>query len=108
MPSLNTLADIFPVTRKISGPKRWRRALAAHPPGATPEQFPDALEALAAENTLPSYLPDLARLEWAYQQAAAASVPTLPQSGPGIVNPTLELVRCDWRNLPRLLTGTGK
>ena len=23
------------------------------------------------------------------------------------MNPTLELVRCDWRNLPQLLTGTG-
>ena len=83
MPNLNTLAGIFPVTRKISGPKGWRRALAAHPPGATPAQFPDTLETLAARDTLPPYLPDLARVEWAYHQAAAEPAPALPSSGPG-------------------------
>ncbi|HSO72565.1 MAG TPA: thio(seleno)oxazole modification radical SAM maturase SbtM, partial [Thermodesulfobacteriota bacterium] len=57
--------------------------------------------------SLPPYLPDLARLEWAYHQAAAAPAPALPQSGPGFVNPTLDLVRCGWRSLPQLLTGTG-
>jgi selenobiotic family peptide radical SAM maturase len=107
MPSLNTLADIFPVTRKISGPKRWRRALAAHPPGATPAQFPDALETLAARDTLPPFLPDLARVEWAHNQVVAEPKPALPRSGPGIVNPTLELVQCHWRNLTLLVTGAG-
>ncbi len=59
------------------------------------------------KKNLPPYLPDLARLEWTYYQVGAEPVPALPLAGPGFVNPTLELVRCGWRNLPQLLTGRG-
>ena len=81
--------------------------MAAHPPGDPPAQFPDTLQALMIKKNLPPYLPDLARLEWTYYQVGAEPVPALPLAGPGFVNPTLELVRCDWRNLPQLLTGRG-
>ena len=100
-------ARIFPISRKILDPARWRQALAAHPPGDTPAQFPDTLQALAVKKNLPPYLPDLARLEWTYYQVGAEPVPVLPHTGSGFVNPTLELIRCNWRNLPQLLSGRG-
>jgi selenobiotic family peptide radical SAM maturase len=107
MSSRNKPAGIFPVTRRMLGPARWRRILAARPPGSGPERFPETLQTLIVEKKLPPYLLDLVRLEWAYHQVGAEPAPALPASGPGLVNPTLELVRCDWRNLPRLLTGGG-
>ena len=107
MSSRNKPAGIFPVTRRILGPARWRRILAARPPGSGPERFPETLQTLIVEKKLPPYLPDLARLEWAYHQVGAEPAPALPVSGPGFVNPTLELVRCGWRHLPRLLSGGG-
>ncbi len=107
MSSRNKPAGIFPVTRRILGPTRWRRILAARPPGSGPERFPETLQTLIVEKKLPPYLPDLARLEWAYHQVGAEPAPALPASGPGFVNPTLELVRCGWRHLPRLLSGGG-
>ena len=99
------LARIFPVCREILGSTRWRRTVAAHPAGESPEHFPNTLESLAAAGKLQPYLPDLARLEWTFHQVAAAAAPSLPQAGPGILNPTLELVPCGWRNLPQLLAG---
>ena len=60
-----------------------------------------------ARDTLPPYLPDLARIEWAHYQVVAEPNPALPRSGPGIVNPSLELVQCHWRNLTLLVTGAG-
>ena len=107
MSSRSALNKIFPVTRKILGPAGWRQALAAHPPGAAPTQFPGTLEALAPTSTLPPYLPDLARVELARHQAAAQPAPTRPPAGSGLVNPTLELVQCHWRNLPRLIAEAG-
>jgi selenobiotic family peptide radical SAM maturase len=97
------LARIFPVVRKMLGPARWRQALAARSPGESPEHFPEILQTLLSRKNLPLYLPDLARLEWAIHQAEAEVTPSLPQAGPGVVNPTVELVQCDWQNLPHLL-----
>ncbi len=106
MTSRIQLFRIFLVSREILGPATWRRAVSAHA-GESPEHFPDTLETLAARGKLPPYIPDLARLEWAHHQVAAATVPSRPQAGPGVVNPTLEVVPCHWRNLPELLAGRG-
>jgi selenobiotic family peptide radical SAM maturase len=107
MSSRTKPARLFPVSRKILGLSRWRRALAARPPDETLERFPDTLKTLAGKKNLPPYLPDLARLEWTYYQVGAEPAPIRPQSGPGFVNPTLELIRCTWQNLPQLWSGRG-
>jgi selenobiotic family peptide radical SAM maturase len=107
MPARSALHKFFPVTHQISGPRGWRRAQAAHPPGAPPDQFPDTLATLIAANSLLPYLPDLARLEWTRHQVYAAPTPVRPSNGSDIVNPTLELVQCHWRHLPKLLTGAA-
>jgi selenobiotic family peptide radical SAM maturase len=101
------LARIFPVCQELLGSTRWRRIVAAHSAGKSPDHFPSTLESLAAAGKLQPHLPDLARLEWTFHQVAAAAAPSLPQAGPGILNPTLELVPCGWRNLPQLLAGKG-
>lgn len=100
----NTLAEIFPVAKRLLGPTNWRKAVAAHPPEESPERFPDTLESLSAQGigVLP-YIPDLARLEWIRHRVGGLEVPILPQGGPPILNPTLELAPCHWHNLPHLL-----
>ena len=97
-------ANIFPVCREILSSESWCRAVALHPPGEPWERFPDTLERLTDGGDLPPYIPDLARLEWTYCQVTERARPTPPLKGPAILNPTLELVSCRWRNLPQLLS----
>lgn len=103
----STFAKIFPVCRELLGLASWRQAVAAHPPGEAPARFPDTLEGLVGGvNHLP-YIPDLARLEWTHWRVAELDAPLSPLEGLGVLNPTLELVPCRWRNLPQLLSTRG-
>lgn len=96
-------AKIFPVSRRVMGPRRWRRAVAASSPDEPLERFPDTLECLVAQGVLPPYVPDLACLEWTHHHVEKQEVPASPDEGSAILNPTLELVPCRWHNLPQLL-----
>lgn len=55
---------------------------------------------------VPSFLPDLARLERALNEVGSADVPRPVRSDAYVVNPSLELVRVSWRGLLSL-SGSG-
>ena len=103
MASKTIFAKIFPVSRQVIGLNFWRRSLAAFSSEDPPERFPDAMERLVAQGILPPHIPDLARLEWAHYQVTGQDIPAPPHEGPAILNRTIELVPCRWRNLPQLL-----
>lgn len=65
------------------------------------------MERLAAGGDIPPYFPELACLERTLRQVSEQETPTCPQEGPAVLNPTLELIACRWRNLPQLFSGQG-
>ncbi len=54
---------------------------------------------------LPSFLPDLARLEQVVAEVERLNIDLLPPVERSIVNPTLRLAQFDWQNLAPILAG---
>ncbi len=98
---------IFPTTRKLLGQVAWERLVGQTPHELDPETVFIQLEKVAGL-THPEWLPELARLELACQQAMNIPLP-LPGNLDGLtINPSLQLIPVHWTRLLTLLTFAKK
>ncbi len=95
------LSSVFPVSYFLL-PEEARHALRNEPAAADPAAYPSVLLGFGAKFSLPPWLADLARIEYAVFLVGQG-----PRSDPAVerlmVSPSLQLLRCDWKNLPSLL-----
>ncbi|ABW66700.1 thio(seleno)oxazole modification radical SAM maturase SbtM [Desulfosudis oleivorans] len=96
---------VYPASRRLSGDHFFSRCLEKC--GDHPEALADVMARLTGEYGLPSYLTELARLEYALFRAGSAADQIPSQVSEITINPTLELLSFQWKNLCRLLT-SGK
>lgn len=92
------LDRIFPACRRALGDESFTRQVAACGEKLTPAIFVHKLREVAA----PAYLPDLARLELSFFQLASRA-PALDVVDRLTVNPSLELLELNWKNLVPLI-----
>lgn len=96
-----TLEKSYPVCRSLMGAEAWERAAAGL--RDNPEAFPERIKPLTEALGLPEYLPELARLEWAYNSIKGAEA-GIPEEVESIcINPSVRLLELSWRNLASLL-----
>ncbi|MDF1615798.1 thio(seleno)oxazole modification radical SAM maturase SbtM [Desulfurivibrio dismutans] len=97
------LKEIFPACRHLVGPEKWGR-LVEELTGE--KQWPGLPEIIGAQTeslALPPYLAELAKLEaavWACRREPG-KLPLQPAAK--ILNPSLRILNCTWRNLASML-----
>ena len=96
---LNTLSEIFPRCVALLGRRAMKELLGGR--DQDPAGFPDFLEHKGRPG-IPPYLSGLARIELARHQALTAADIEAPETLS--LNPTLQLVTANWKNLPALCT----
>ena len=101
--SLHTLSEIFPRCRALLGTKVLKDLLGGR--DQEPARFPDFLEQQGGSG-IPPYLSGLARIELT-RHVAATAAKIKPQETLSL-NPTLQLVKSHWTNLPALCTGAKR
>lgn len=95
--------EIFAATHCYIDPGCWARIFSSAEDLPSPEQFPEILRRHCAQVNLPSFLPDLSRLELLLFQASQ-STEKIPDSVEKLcVNPSLHLLRLSWSNLLRIV-----
>ena len=93
------LGDTYPVSKSVVNSETWQRLADCIKPAEEPESFPQIVAEYAEDLKLPGYLPDLARLEFAFNKLRS-KVHAVPEKGEGLaVNPTLQLLESKWKNL---------
>jgi selenobiotic family peptide radical SAM maturase len=102
--SADHLNIIYLHCRRTLGIDAWGRVQAALDPDLVPQRFPDALASLQDQLDLPDIIGDLARIEWAWDQARKDQTPLDPPRDTVIVNPSLNLVPVGWRHLAVIIT----
>ena len=104
----HTYQTIFSNCHRILGLQTWGRILEALEDETTPHAFSERLDSLKSTLSLPEFLPDLARVEWALFQVTADPAVVFHKSDTISVNPTLKLVPVGWKHLAALMaTETG-
>lgn len=105
--SINNLDDIFPACRAALGPTAWESAAAGVE--GRPSALSDALASLRmADDRIPAFLPDLARIEWARRRAQGDERLLSAEVDHLSLNPSLQLLRCSWKNLGACALSGGK
>jgi len=89
-----SLDSIFPLSCRLAG---------ALPRTAQPADFPACLRAHSPALDAHPYLPDLATLEYARHQLAAAALPFPATVAQRTLNPTVRIVEVEWAGLPEFL-----
>jgi selenobiotic family peptide radical SAM maturase len=102
------LEQVFKHTRACLSPEAWDRFKTEAEKVKGSENFSGFLERFPFAGAGPGYLPDLARLEWAIHRARKAAWEPDPAGNEWSVNPTLQLIRVSFKNLPALLQGPGR
>jgi selenobiotic family peptide radical SAM maturase len=105
MTSSDRLETCYPGCRAALGADSWARVLAVCADNQDVAAFPERLELLAAPLGLAGFLPELARLELALEEAKRGEMPARVEEP--VVNPTVRLLTLGWRNLPHLLSPHG-
>ena len=99
----NIMNGLFRATRSAVGPEAWEKLIEEFALIYEPENFPDILEQYTEDLGLPAFLPELARLEMAVDEAGSSEVQFQPVNRLSL-NPTLRLLRFSWKHLPGLLS----
>ena len=94
---------IYRACRAILGEKAWAASTAGAGQGSAPEEVPLRLAQEADRGQIPSYLADLAALEWAVFSAGAKAPGARFEAETILLNPTLSLVTTSFKNLADLL-----
>ena len=92
----------YPKCCSFLGSDTLDRILNENPAQADPESFPDLLETHGTGFSLPEFLPDLARLEWAYHQAQTSRSELDADIEKYELNPTVQLIETAWIGLDAL------
>jgi selenobiotic family peptide radical SAM maturase len=96
----DSIEEIFPHCRALLDSRQWEETIAAWPDERGPDAFPGVL---ASQVDKASFIPDLARLEWAVRCASKSEVGPSPDVPEMSVNPSLVLLELSWRHLPLLI-----
>jgi selenobiotic family peptide radical SAM maturase len=97
------LDEVYPVSLAQVDSEIWDHFLENCAVNSRPEDLADLLSMHAAHYSLPSFLPDLARLEWALHEVRCAkTLPALPETRLAL-NPSLLLLQLSWKHLTGLL-----
>ena len=99
---IKTLNDIYPACLAVLGKESRSQLLTACSSLPDAGTFPDFLEQVKTPD-MPSFLPDLARLEWAVASAAGEASLIPPEAETLSVNPVLRLLELSWKGLPAFL-----
>ena len=106
---LKSIKNIFSNCRRILGNRTWGRILEALGDDLDSENFPEKLESLKSRLGLPEYVPDLARVEQAYNKIASGPAVSDHAINTICVNPMLKLLPVGWKHLTDLMrTEPGK
>ena len=103
-----SLEQIFKHTRAYLTPEGWDRFRTEAEKVEEAENFTGFLERFPFAGDGPEFLPDLALLEWAVHRVQKADREPDPAGGDWSVNPTLQLIRLSFKNLPGLLREPGR
>jgi selenobiotic family peptide radical SAM maturase len=108
--SLDAFSTLFPHCCRILGESTWGRVRAALDPQTAPRDFADALEPLMHALSLPLFICDLARIEWAREAVSrtSQSEKSPPEEASLTVNPSLSLIPVEWQGLPELMDSQTK
>ncbi|MFC1703874.1 thio(seleno)oxazole modification radical SAM maturase SbtM [Candidatus Omnitrophota bacterium] len=96
----NSIDSIFPICKSILGTAVWSRLIPRLGVASEPEAFPNALESVRADFSIPEFLPELARVELIRYKVFNADVPILEGREKYEVNPTLEVLNLSWKLSP--------
>jgi selenobiotic family peptide radical SAM maturase len=94
------IEKIYPQCRSEMHAGPWNAMIDSWPEDWGPDELPDVLAFHADEA---SFLPDLARLEWAVWSSADHHMDPSVGVNQLTVNPTLSLLQLSWRRLPLLI-----
>ncbi|MBU4263348.1 MAG: selenobiotic family peptide radical SAM maturase [Proteobacteria bacterium] len=95
---------IFPVCFSFLDDRQQQQLLAENGEIFTPENLPSTITKLQESLQLPPYFPELARLELAFFQMQSMGFTAISAQIDQItVNPTLQLLKLNWKNLCSLL-----
>ncbi|KPK45490.1 MAG: hypothetical protein AMK74_03360, partial [Nitrospira bacterium SM23_35] len=100
-------ADIYTTCRSIVGSERWDRLIREVRSPYEPESLKQIL-IQAGEQGMPTFLPELARLEYTIHDVRGSDVSGAEDPTEVCMNPTLRLVDLSWKNLLSLLTPESK
>jgi selenobiotic family peptide radical SAM maturase len=101
------IETIYPVSLSFLGRRELRRVEETNSIVGNFEYFPELLAHHLEDLSLPDFLPDLARLEWALHAVRSSQTKTFSVVGRLSLNPDLQLLRLSWRNLASLLNPGG-
>ncbi|MCG8688756.1 MAG: thio(seleno)oxazole modification radical SAM maturase SbtM [Desulfobacterales bacterium] len=105
--SLNHLVKHFPICRRILGDNAWERILSAFE-YRDPWDFVQHINNVQDDNEVPGYLPDIALLEFNYQNLCR-NPKSIPEKVEDImVNPNLHLIPSKWCNLALLFNSQDR
>lgn len=99
----DSLEKIFTNCLRILENQTWGRVLEELGAKIEPESLPQLLQSIKSV-ALPSYLTDLARLEWALYQISKSSI-AIPTQAELTINPSLVLLPLSHKNLFELING---
>ncbi|MEW6667267.1 MAG: thio(seleno)oxazole modification radical SAM maturase SbtM [Thermodesulfobacteriota bacterium] len=89
---------IFEKCRSLVSGETWSRIAEAWTAGY-PGAFPAFLARHEHRLSLPSFLPELAELEWAHEKVREAAIPSPGEIRQVSLNPALQLLKSSWKNL---------
>lgn len=98
-----SLEHIFSACKARLVPSLWHRVAAAEELVNAPSRLPAVLEEMAANASVPGFLPDLARVEWAVHEADEGGTGLVAQIDERAINPTVQLLAVEWQGLADLI-----
>lgn len=99
------LDEYFPVSRSLLGPEIWNRVLENKPGEKIPaETLPEIMAERIRALGISDFFCDLVRVEGSLRALDLRCPQVLHRVDHMTVNPTLQLLKVSWRNLPAILT----
>jgi selenobiotic family peptide radical SAM maturase len=98
MATIERLREIYPCSLSYIGPQ-WTK-FTEHFKKSDPKALQNALE---EDHTLPPFLSELARLEWALYEVSTGSVVIPLDIDKICINPSFQILQLSWKNLASLL-----
>ncbi len=99
--------NIFPACRSFLDANTWGKMISECPDNENPDQFPDRMLSCCNSFNIPGFLPDLARLEWAFLKTKQQEIAIPDQLHEITINPTLQLLALGWKKLTDCLISSN-
>lgn len=107
--SLNmSIEDIYPKCSIFLEAGFWENYSDSFRNKPEPEQFPDIAAQKIKDVSVPGFLPDLARIEWALYQVRSQSGPEQEKVTQISINPAIKILELEWKNLSAMFHANGE